>query len=92
MKQSTKDRILSETPDEVKHRANSLINKQETVEEASERAVKSGLFKDETLFIAGAKWQQEKIYNEIKELYDNENITGFSKLAYAKCLDIIKKK
>ena len=66
--------------------------KQKTLEEAAERAIKSGLFKDETLFIAGAKWQQEKIYNEIKELYDNENITGFSKLAYAKCLDIIKKK
>ena len=66
--------------------------KKETIEEASERAVKSGLFKDKTLFIAGAKWQQEKIYNEIKELYDNENITGFSKLAYAKCLDIIKNK
>ena len=66
--------------------------KNETIEEAGERAVKSGLFKDETLFIAGAKWQQEKIYNETKELYDSENITGFSKLAYAKCLDIIKKK
>ena len=95
-KQSTKDRILSETPDEVKQRvrdrADLLVNKEETLEEASERAVKSGLFKDKTLFIAGAKWQQEKIYNEIKELYDNENITGFSKLAYAKCLDIIKKK
>ena len=30
MKQSTKDRILSETPDEVKHIANSLVNKEET--------------------------------------------------------------
>jgi hypothetical protein len=41
--------------------------KQETLEEASKRAVKSGLFKDETLFIAGAKWQQEnnkKMYSE----------------------------
>lgn len=36
--------------------------------------------------------QKEYIYNQIKELYDNENITGFSKLAYAKCLDIIKNK
>jgi hypothetical protein len=35
--------------------------KQETLGEAAERAVKSGLFKDETLFIAGAKWQQEQI-------------------------------
>ena len=66
--------------------------KKETIEEASERAVKSGLFKDETLFIAGAKWQQEKIYNEIKELHDSEDITGFSQWTLAKCLDIIKKK
>jgi hypothetical protein len=33
----------------------------ETLEEASKRALKSGLFKDETLFIAGVKWQQEQI-------------------------------
>ena len=38
--------------------------KQETLEEAAERAVKSGLFKDKTLFIAGAKWQQERSYSE----------------------------
>jgi hypothetical protein len=38
----------------------------------------------------GAKWKQEQIYNQIKELYDNENITGFSKRAYAQCLDIIE--
>jgi hypothetical protein len=41
--------------------------KQETLEEASKRAVKSGLFKDETLFIAGAKWQEQqnnKFYSE----------------------------
>jgi hypothetical protein len=62
----------------------------ETRKEASKRAVKSGLFKDETLFIAGAKWQQEQIYNKIKELYENENITGFSKRAYAQCLDIVE--
>jgi hypothetical protein len=41
-------------------------------------------------FIRGAKWQQEQIYNEIKELYDNENITGFSKRTYAQCLDIVE--
>ena len=64
--------------------------KNETIEKAAERAVKSGLFKDETLFIAGAKWQQEKIYNEIKELHDSEDITGFSQWTLAKCLDIIK--
>jgi hypothetical protein len=47
--------------------------KQETLEEAAERAVKSGLFKDETLFIAGAKWQQEISYseNEVKKLAFN---------------------
>ena len=66
--------------------------KKETLEEASERAVKSGLFKDKTLFIAGAKWNQEQIYNEIKELHDSEDITGFSQWTLAKCLDIIKKK
>jgi hypothetical protein len=41
-------------------------------------------------FIEGAKWQQEQIYNQIKGLYDNENITGFSKRAYAQCLDIVE--
>jgi hypothetical protein len=35
----------------------------ETLKEASKRALKSGLFKDETLFIAGAKWQQEQLCN-----------------------------
>ena len=38
----------------------------------------------------GAKWQQEQIYNLIKQLYDNEEITGFTKRAYAQCLDIIE--
>ena len=38
--------------------------KKETIEEAGERAVKSGLFKDETLFIAGVKWQQKRMYSE----------------------------
>ena len=42
--------------------------KKETIEEASERAVKSGLFKDETLFIAGAKWQQEQDKNKYSQL------------------------
>jgi hypothetical protein len=32
----------------------------ETIEEASKRAIESGLFKDETLFIAGVKWQIDK--------------------------------
>jgi hypothetical protein len=30
------------------------------------------------------------IHEQIKELYDNENITGFSKRAYAQCLDIVE--
>lgn len=34
--------------------------------------------------------QTKIIYNQIKELYDNENITGFSKRAYAQCLDIVE--
>jgi hypothetical protein len=44
---------------------------QETLEEASKRAVKSGLFKDETLFVAGAKFQQERSYTleQISELF-----------------------
>jgi hypothetical protein len=41
--------------------------KQETLEEASKRAVKSGLFKDETLFIAGVKWQQQQEKNKYSE-------------------------
>jgi hypothetical protein len=37
---------------------------QETLEQAAGRAVRSGLFKDETLFIAGAKWQAQTMYSE----------------------------
>jgi hypothetical protein len=48
---------------------NDKIYNQETLEEASKRAVKSGLFKDKTLFIAGAKWQQERSYSE-EEVYN----------------------
>jgi hypothetical protein len=72
--------------------------KQETLEEAAER-----FYGDEEMvnkydisgylqsaFLTGVKWQQEQIYNEIKELYENENITGFSKRAYAQCLDIVE--
>lgn len=77
--------------------------KKETIEEASLLSRPIHLIWDEDKrydcneefreeFKKGVKWQQEKIYNEIKELYDSENITGFSKLAYAKCLDIIKNK
>ena len=65
------------------------MSKQETLKEAAQRH-------DYTLgveyytFIEGAKWQQEEIYNQIKELYDNEHITGFSKRAYSQCLDIVE--
>ena len=62
--------------------------KQETLEEVAEKYSAYSLAK--VGFIEGAKWQQEQIYNQIKELYDNENITGFSKRAYAQCLDIIE--
>jgi hypothetical protein len=30
------------------------------------------------------------IHEQISELYINENITGFSKRAYAQCLDIVE--
>jgi hypothetical protein len=72
--------------------------KQETLEEAKNNAwdnyeyVEGNLYSTsfKNGFEQGAKWQQEQIYNKIKELYDNENITGFSKRAYAQCLDIIE--
>jgi hypothetical protein len=40
------------------------MENKETLEEAAKRAVKSGLFKDETLFIAGAKWEAKRMYSE----------------------------
>lgn len=64
--------------------------KKETIEEAAEKSFK--YIDHKNTFIAGAKWQQEQIYNEIKELHDSEDITGFSQWTLAKCLDIIKKK
>jgi hypothetical protein len=73
-------------------------DKQETLEEAAERLYP--MYMNEYLwyipiqkregFIEGAKWQAERMYTEIKELHDNEHITGFSKRAYAQCLDIIE--
>ena len=59
----------------------------ETLEEAAERH-RYGIPKHN--FTRGVNWENERIYKQIKELYDNENITGFSKLAYAKCLDIVE--
>lgn len=40
------------------------FDKQETLEEASDRAYSCGLFSTKTAFIAGAKWQQERSYSE----------------------------
>ena len=71
MKQSTKDRILSETPDEVKHRANLLVNKEETLEEVAEiyavNKSSADVFRKAHRedFINGAKWQQEKSYSQL---------------------------
>jgi hypothetical protein len=57
------------------------MENKETLEEAAERAVKSGLFKDETLFISGAKWQAERMYSEgykIMTFLDDEYKLGIS--------------
>jgi hypothetical protein len=79
-----------------------LTPKQETLEEVSKRIFnipeekKGDVYFSRDIahlrkgFKLGAKWQQEQIYNQIKELYDNENITGFTKRAYAICLDIVE--
>jgi hypothetical protein len=76
MKQSTKDRILSETSEEIKQRvretANKLVMKQETLEDAAARlyptdctnwSIKIPL-DERKAFIEGAKWQQERSYSE----------------------------
>jgi len=75
-KQSTKDRILSETSEEIKQKvrdiANRLVMKQETPEEAGNKLLwkkypyhppkDAGYWKD--MFSEGAKWQQERSYSE----------------------------
>jgi ATP-dependent protease HslVU (ClpYQ) peptidase subunit len=33
-----------------------------------------------------------EVIEQIKKMYENENITGFSKRAYAQCLDILESK
>jgi hypothetical protein len=53
--------------------------KQETLEEASKRAVKSGLFKDETLFVAGVRWQQEQDKNKYSDEEVNYLLFAFKK-------------
>jgi hypothetical protein len=68
-------------------------DKQETLEDASWKFNPLKKLDGEFLrhaFKEGAIWQAEQIYNQIKELHDNEHITGFSKRAYAQCLDIIE--
>jgi hypothetical protein len=68
MKQSTKDRILSETSEEIKQRvrdtANKLVMKQETLEEVAKRYDGENAASGVKSFIAGAKWQQERSYSE----------------------------
>jgi hypothetical protein len=69
LKQSTKDRILSETPELVKQKvretANKLVEpKQETLEEAAKRFYTTEDTKRDCNFIEGAKWQQERSYSE----------------------------
>ena len=74
MKQSTKDRILSETSKETKQRvrdtANRLVMKQETLEEAAAKYFKKVspniCFYDAVEF--GAKWQRERSYSEKDDL------------------------
>jgi hypothetical protein len=68
-KQSTKDRILSETPELVKQKvretANKLVEpKQETLEEVAERYAEEYKWEEQDPwydFMEGAKWQQEQI-------------------------------
>jgi len=67
--------------------------KQETLEEASWKFNPLKKLDGEFLrsaFVKGGNFASEQIYNQIKQLHDNEHITGFSKRAYAQCLDIIE--
>jgi len=79
MKQSIKDKILSETSKETKQRvretANKLVIKQETLKEVSERLypiIETNDYMDwydknydiRNSFINGAKWQQERSYSK----------------------------
>ena len=70
-KQSTKDRILSETSKETKQRvrdtANKLVMKQETLEEAALKQAQLSYYGDEVDAyvrgsVFGAKWEQERSY------------------------------
>ena len=69
-----KDKILSETSEEVKQRvrdtANKLVMKEETLEEAAERITTNNFspatnkFTKINIFKEGAKWQQERSYSD----------------------------
>jgi hypothetical protein len=73
--------------------------KQETLEEASDRAYSCGLFSTKTAFIAGAKWQQKqdkKMYSEeeqtdileVGQILVNEETLEYGLLQYIKiCLE-----
>lgn len=68
---------------------------QQTLEEFIQRQLLLGKYQGQESAIkysilAGAQWQQQQIYDLIKELHDNKEITGFSKRAYAQCLDIVE--
>ena len=77
MKQSIKDKILSETPEYIKQKvrdaANKLVMKEETLEQAKYKAYKEYWNENHTqevksnfltAFKLGAKWQQETSYSE----------------------------
>jgi hypothetical protein len=70
--------------------------KQETLDEAAERAVKSGLFKDKTLFKAGAKWQEKRMYSEeeLKIAYNEGkvSVTNSSYITTEEWFEQFKKK
>lgn len=70
--QSTKDRILSETSDEIKQKvretANDLVSKQETLEKAAIENNKHNWKDTISAFIDGATWQAEKMYSKEQRL------------------------
>jgi hypothetical protein len=55
-----------------------MMSKQETLEEASDRAYSCGLFSTKTAFIAGAKWKQEKMYSEedMRKAFKSSSLTN----------------
>ena len=104
--QSTKDRILSETLDEVKQwvrdRADLLVNKQETLEEAAKRIYPSDGYFDEIYcdigdydkgkWIEGAKWQQERSYSQLDVIRILSKYETLSNEDFNKWFEQFKKK